>query len=321
MDNIANIFSILQKSGITPTRYDDNFLYILDPSCVHNFLTNPIWNNMSILDIGWTIIVCFTGIIIFGWAIAFIRGVQNNIFSNLKNLALILTIISALYPIVNVIYGAKLNDNICKEIPISRDNIQTLLEKAYPSLDIIDAVTIIEDSGPIFSDTGTASSYVNRIQQTQNQNYSQNSRINSSKNVIYTNSEGVRIKHTGGSLAWRNNNPGNIIMGDFAKQYGAVQSNGRFAVFPDAQAGKRAVKALLNSNSYRNLTISEAIHRWCPWGDGNNNPDSYVKRVRNLTNLNPSQAINTLTTSELDAVANAIQTVEGWIVGTEEVLS
>jgi hypothetical protein len=43
----------------------------------------------------------------------------------------------------------------------------------------------------------------------------------------------------------RNNNPGNIEFGSFAKKYGATGSDGRFAIFPTMVDGIRAIAELL----------------------------------------------------------------------------
>jgi hypothetical protein len=40
----------------------------------------------------------------------------------------------------------------------------------------------------------------------------------------------------------RNNNPGNIEYGPFAKEHGAIGTDGRFAIFPDEETGFRAMK-------------------------------------------------------------------------------
>jgi hypothetical protein len=81
---------------------------------------------------------------------------------------------------------------------------------------------------------------------------------------------GTRI---GGSVSWRHNNPGNIKFGDFAKKYGAIQGQaatdgGYFAVFPDLETGQRAMADLLKSNSYKNLTLEQAMRRWSGNGYG-----------------------------------------------------
>lgn len=68
----------------------------------------------------------------------------------------------------------------------------------------------------------------------------------------------------GGHRNWRNNNPGNIMYGDFAVSMGAIGSDGRFAIFPDMEMGYKAADALMKSKSYQNLTIGDAIKKWAP---------------------------------------------------------
>lgn len=59
---------------------------------------------------------------------------------------------------------------------------------------------------------------------------------------------------------FRNNNPGNIEFGPFARQAGAVGSDGRFAVFPDMNAGKHAMVRLLRSWQLCNDGIDAGYH-------------------------------------------------------------
>jgi hypothetical protein len=62
------------------------------------------------------------------------------------------------------------------------------------------------------------------------------------------------------------NNPGNIHIGDFAKQYGGVEgrkdNKGRVAIFPDMETGMNAMEDLIFSANYINLPISQARNRW-----------------------------------------------------------
>lgn len=74
----------------------------------------------------------------------------------------------------------------------------------------------------------------------------------------------------------RNNNPGNIEYGIFAKKKGAIGTDGRFAIFPDEQTGFEAMKDLLKSKSYRDLTIEEAIKKWAPA------PENDPERIHSL---------------------------------------
>lgn len=60
----------------------------------------------------------------------------------------------------------------------------------------------------------------------------------------------------------RNRNPGNIKYGDFAKKYGARKDKDGFAVFPSLNSGLQAMKDLLKSKSYKDLSVKDAIHKW-----------------------------------------------------------
>lgn len=60
----------------------------------------------------------------------------------------------------------------------------------------------------------------------------------------------------------RNNNPGNIKYSPFAKKYGAKKDKDGFAIFPDRSTGEKAMKELLTSKSYSDLSAKDAISKW-----------------------------------------------------------
>jgi hypothetical protein len=76
------------------------------------------------------------------------------------------------------------------------------------------------------------------------------------------------------TAAERNNNPFNIKFGKFAAKYGATKEDraaldgGSFATFPTVDAGFAAAKDLLKGNSYRSLTVDQAMKRWSNKGYG-----------------------------------------------------
>lgn len=76
------------------------------------------------------------------------------------------------------------------------------------------------------------------------------------------------VPSIGMTRADRNNNPGNIEYGPFARRNGATGSDGRFAIFPDREAGFRAAEALMMGAGYRNLTLAQIGARWAE-GDPN----------------------------------------------------
>ncbi|MDE6571589.1 MAG: conjugal transfer protein, partial [Alphaproteobacteria bacterium] len=133
--------------------------------------------------------------------------------------------------------------------------------------------------------------------------------------VIYTHSDGTRTKRTGGTRAWRNNNPGNIRDSKFARRAGAIGAAGGFAVFPDTETGMAAIAALLRSDSYRNLTVGDAIGRYAPPHE--NDTRAYQRYLERLTGLRMDTPITDLSNADMARVTAAIQTVEGWTPGRE----
>ncbi len=131
--------------------------------------------------------------------------------------------------------------------------------------------------------------------------------------VVYTTADGQRYKRTGGTRAWRNNNPGNIIASDFARRMGAIGQGGRFAVFPDEETGMRAIGALMRTDSYRNRTIADAISRYAPPHE--NDTAAYHRRLQKLTGLPLNKYVRDLSDTELSRVAVAIREIEGWRPG------
>ncbi len=58
-----------------------------------------------------------------------------------------------------------------------------------------------------------------------------------------------------GSRSYRNNNPGNIKLGSFAKQFGATEADNQgHAIFPDYASGRAALEALLSKHSGESLS-------------------------------------------------------------------
>ena len=72
-------------------------------------------------------------------------------------------------------------------------------------------------------------------------------------------------------------NPGDIEYGEFAIAHGATGTDGRFAIFPDAQTGFAALEALLRTPAYQGLTVEQAINKYAPPVE--NNTVNYVNLV------------------------------------------
>ncbi|MEO6279181.1 hypothetical protein [Roseateles sp.] len=117
-----------------------------------------------------------------------------------------------------------------------------------------------------------------------------------------------------GARNWRNNNPGNIEFGDFAKRHGATGSDGRFAIFPTYEAGRAAQEALFfDGKNYKNLKLSDAIARWAPPSE--NNTTAYQAAVLGSVG-GRDRLTSEYTPEERRAIMDAKQRVEGFKVGT-----
>lgn len=136
--------------------------------------------------------------------------------------------------------------------------------------------------------------------------------------VVYTRADGNQFRRSGGTRAWRNNNPGCLRYSEFTAAQGAIGKAGGFAVFPDEETGMRAICALLQSDGYRNLTISQAIFKYAPPHE--NDTDGYKTTLRRLTGLDISVKLSSLTPDQIMRVARAIKVVEGWRTGRETVI-
>ena len=119
-------------------------------------------------------------------------------------------------------------------------------------------------------------------------------------------------KATGLPRNLRNNNPGNIEYGDFARRNGATGSDGRFAIFPDMKTGENAMANLLMSYAKGGTnTISSIISKWSPAGEnGAANTNSYIANVARATGIDPNKP---LSMGEMAAVQRAMTNQEGMI--------
>ncbi len=106
----------------------------------------------------------------------------------------------------------------------------------------------------------------------------------------------------------RNNNPGNIEDGEFARSRpGYAGSDGRFAIFEAPEAGQSAAVALLGSyidRGYNN--VGKIISRWAPKED-NNDTAAYVRTVAAKLGVKPAQPIGKERIPDLLAAITAVE--------------
>lgn len=135
--------------------------------------------------------------------------------------------------------------------------------------------------------------------------------------TVITNATGEKEIRKGGTISWRNNNPGNMRMSEFSKAQGAIGEAGGFAVFPTKEAGERArEKLLFEAESYKNKTLAQAMQRYAP--ESENNTQAYVDALVKATGANPNTPLSNLTPDQRQKMLAAMKQHEGWKEGTIE---
>jgi len=124
-----------------------------------------------------------------------------------------------------------------------------------------------------------------------------------------------------GTFAWRNNNPGNIEDGNFARsQPGYLSGGGRFAAFDTLDAGNAARERLMfESPSYRDLPLSAAINRYAPPSE--NNTGRYIASLAAAAGVSPDTIMSAMTPQQRAALMAEQNRVEGLRPGREITLA
>ena len=89
----------------------------------------------------------------------------------------------------------------------------------------------------------------------------------------------------------KNNNPGDLEYGPFAKAHGAIGTDGRFAIFPDPATGFSAMRALLQTK-YGGMTLEDALNKYAPPVE--NQTNVYLKDVCSFVGCQPTDIIDNL---------------------------
>jgi hypothetical protein len=135
----------------------------------------------------------------------------------------------------------------------------------------------------------------------------------SGTSLTYTAADGTQYTQTGGTPAWRNNNPGNLVYNSYTASLGAIGQNGNFAVFPDVATGQAALTSLLTGSTYQNLTVDQAIARYAPAFQ--NQTANYQTFVTTQLGASGSTSMSSLSPTQISTMAGAIQQQEGYVAG------
>lgn len=130
--------------------------------------------------------------------------------------------------------------------------------------------------------------------------------------TVYEAASGEKELKLGGSPAWRNNNPGNLRPSRFhSEQIGEAWG---FAVFDDAEAGLRAMEALLKRSGYARLRLQDAIFRYAPPSDSNPSHE-YATFVSARSGVGLDEFLGKIGDARLMAVVQAMVVFERSLAG------
>jgi uncharacterized protein (TIGR02594 family) len=130
--------------------------------------------------------------------------------------------------------------------------------------------------------------------------------------VDYVADDGSHLLRTGGTIAWRFNNPGNIRPAgtNASIRIGIGKTaNGEFCIFPSYEVGRRAKKELLR-RKYDKHTIPEALEIYAPRSE--NDTDAYVEHIIKKTGLPRDKPLSEFSDAQLDAMMDAMESKEGF---------
>ncbi len=104
----------------------------------------------------------------------------------------------------------------------------------------------------------------------------------------------------GGTRGDRNNNPGNMKDGPFARAHGATGADsGGFAVFPDRATGSAAQEALVRGGSYQGLTLEQFAQRYAEGSP------AWRNTVGGALGIGPGDVVNNQDPRLIDAIRRA----------------
>jgi hypothetical protein len=135
--------------------------------------------------------------------------------------------------------------------------------------------------------------------------------------VTYLDENGHSTVYSKGTRTWRNNNPGNLRSGSVSKRNGQIGVAGRFAVFPDYDAGHAAHLDLL-LNVYGDRDLSGLIKAYAPSSE--NDTKKYLIFLRKKTGVLDNRKIRNFSRSEFEKLWRAMEQYEGRKIGTIQVL-
>jgi hypothetical protein len=136
--------------------------------------------------------------------------------------------------------------------------------------------------------------------------------------IIYTDETGRYFRFSGGTWAWRNHNPGNLVPGSVSARHNQIgrakiSKTQCFAIFPDYENGHAALLDCLKT-TYGEKSIDYLVAKFAPAKDGNN-VKVYTKFLHDKTGVMDDKKVKDFTPDEFDKLWRAIEAMEGYQEG------
>ena len=145
--------------------------------------------------------------------------------------------------------------------------------------------------------------------------------------VDYVAGDGTHLLRTGGTAAWRFNNPGNVRPGTSGKPlYGAIgvaqtKGNNKFLIFSSYEEGRKQQRLLLR-RKYNKRTIytmvagiddgkGNLVEGYAPESD-RNDPADYAKSLADHIGKPTSTKLSDLSDAQLESMMDAMEIKEGY---------
>lgn len=131
-----------------------------------------------------------------------------------------------------------------------------------------------------------------------------------------------RVVRTGGTMAWRNNNPGALKTAE--PMFGSIgHDDVPFLIFPDAATGLTAARENVKYHLFndpklpKEPTLLQVMEQYAPSGDGKNDPKVYAQKIADALGVTPEASVRKFTPAQVEAMLKTIVTTETTTPGTE----
>lgn len=126
--------------------------------------------------------------------------------------------------------------------------------------------------------------------------------------IFYFDHAGNKYIASGGSLAWRLNNPGLLRShSHFSRSNNSIGSCGGYAIFSHPEEGHKALAAWLHTKKYYTSSLRTIGEHYRPKA-----PDVFVNKLSTLTKIDPDTKIKSLNKQEFDRLLVSIEKLCGY---------